>query len=56
MDDNSILARMITGFAVKAIGAGLAIWIALTAVHFVRDAFAQTSAALEQVQSTTDAR
>lgn len=45
MDDNSILARMITGFAIKAIGAGLAIWIAVTAATFVYDAFARVSAA-----------
>lgn len=46
MDMTSIFARLVTGFAVKAIAAGLAIYVAVTAYHYVTGVFAQASAVL----------
>ena len=46
MDDNSILARLITGFAIKAIGCGLAIWVAVTVATYVTHVFTAVSTAL----------
>lgn len=48
MDTNSIFARMITGFAIKAIGCGLAIWVAVTVATYVMDVFSRVSTALPQ--------
>lgn len=46
MDDNSILARLITGAAIKLIGAGIAIWVAVTVATYVTHVFTTVSAAL----------
>lgn len=46
MDTNSIFARIATGFATKAIAAGLAIWVAHTAWTYVAHVFATVNTAL----------
>lgn len=56
MDTNTALGRMFTGLAIKLIGAGIAIWVAVSAASAISAAFAKTSAAFEQVQNATEAR
>jgi hypothetical protein len=51
MDTNTAIGRMIMGLGIKLIGAGMALWIGYSAYTFVSATFAQTSAALEQVQN-----
>lgn len=46
MDTNSILARLVTGFAIRAIGAGLAIWVGWTVWAYVADVFGKVNTAL----------
>ncbi len=40
MDMNSIVARLLTGFATKAIAVGLAVWAATEAYSYVTGVFA----------------
>lgn len=56
MDMNSTFARVAAGFAVKAIGIGIALWVAVTVVSIVTDAFSQVNTAFERVQTATEAR
>ncbi len=46
MDMVSILSRVVSGLAVRAIVGGLAIWAAIEVYSYVRHVFAATSAAM----------
>lgn len=46
MDNSSILARLISGFAVRAAGAAAALYVAWQVTAYVTDVFGKVNAAL----------